>query len=145
VPSKHEVTRLKRELVILIVTVGRDGHPHAVPVWFWWYGESFLIYAVPGQKVRAIQANPNGRSRKMTSKYPDQPPQQSYCAHRRGGVASEDSGRDLHTRPEDEAPADDLRRVALRPDLAQRERRLAQKARHSRRKRERTPPSGAPE
>jgi PPOX class probable F420-dependent enzyme len=58
-PSKHEVTRLKRELIIWIVTVGRDGHPHAVPVWFWWDGESFLIYAVPGQKVRDIQANPN--------------------------------------------------------------------------------------
>jgi PPOX class probable F420-dependent enzyme len=58
-PSKHEVTRLKRELVIWIVTVGRDVHPHAVPVWFWWDGESFLIYAVPGQKVRDMQANPN--------------------------------------------------------------------------------------
>jgi PPOX class probable F420-dependent enzyme len=58
-PSKHEVTRLKRELVIWIVTVGRDGQPHAVPVWFWWDGESFLIYSVPGQKVRDIQANPN--------------------------------------------------------------------------------------
>jgi PPOX class probable F420-dependent enzyme len=58
-PSKHEVTRLKRELVIWIVTVGPDGHPHAVPVWFWWDGESFLIYSVPGQKVRDIQANPN--------------------------------------------------------------------------------------
>jgi PPOX class probable F420-dependent enzyme len=58
-PSKHEVARLKREVVIWIVTVGRDGSPHAVPVWFWWDGESFLIYAVPGQKVRDIQANPN--------------------------------------------------------------------------------------
>jgi len=58
-PSKHEVTRLKRELIIWIATVGRDGQPHVVPVWFWWDGESFLIYAVPGQKVRDIQANPN--------------------------------------------------------------------------------------
>ena len=58
-PSKHEVTRLKRELIIWIVTVGRDVHPHAVPVWFWWDGESFLIYAVLGQKVRDMQANPN--------------------------------------------------------------------------------------
>ena len=58
-PSKHEVTRLRRDLVIWIVTVGRGGHPHAVPVWFWWDGESFLIYAVPGQKVRDIQSNPN--------------------------------------------------------------------------------------
>jgi PPOX class probable F420-dependent enzyme len=58
VPSKHVVTRLKRELVIWIATAGRDGRPHAVPVWFWWDGKSFLIYSVPGQKVRDIQANP---------------------------------------------------------------------------------------
>jgi PPOX class probable F420-dependent enzyme len=59
VPAKHVVTRLKRDLVIWLATVGRDGRPHAVPVWFWWDGKSFLIYAVPGQKVRDIQANPN--------------------------------------------------------------------------------------
>jgi len=58
VPSKHVVTRLKRELVIWIATAGSDGRPHVVPVWFWWDGKSFLIYSVPGQKVRDIQANP---------------------------------------------------------------------------------------
>ena len=58
-PSKHVVTRLKRELVIWLATAGRDGVPHVVPVWFWWDGESILIYAVPGQKVRDIQSNPN--------------------------------------------------------------------------------------
>ena len=57
-PEKHVQTRLKRELVIWLATVGRDGSPHAVPVWFWWDGRSFLIYSVPGQKVRDIQANP---------------------------------------------------------------------------------------
>jgi PPOX class probable F420-dependent enzyme len=59
VPAKHVETRLKRELVIWIATAGRDGHPHVVPVWFWWDGKSILVYAVPGQKVRDIQANPN--------------------------------------------------------------------------------------
>jgi PPOX class probable F420-dependent enzyme len=59
VPDKHVLTRLKRELVIWLATVGRDGHPHVVPVWFWWDGKSFLIYAVPGQKVRDIEANSN--------------------------------------------------------------------------------------
>jgi len=59
VPSKHALTRLKRELVIWLATVGRDGHPHLVPVWFWWDGKAFLIYSVPGQKARDIQANPN--------------------------------------------------------------------------------------
>jgi PPOX class probable F420-dependent enzyme len=58
VPSKHVVTRLKRELVIWLATAGRDGHPHVVPVWFWWDGKSILIYAIPGQKVRDIQSNP---------------------------------------------------------------------------------------
>jgi PPOX class probable F420-dependent enzyme len=59
VPAKHVETRLKREPVIWIATVGRDGHPHVVPVWFLWDGKSILIYAVPGQKVRDIEANPN--------------------------------------------------------------------------------------
>ena len=58
-PSKHVQTRLKREVIIWIATVGRRDYPHVVPVWFWWDGESFLIYAVPGQKVRDIRANPN--------------------------------------------------------------------------------------
>jgi PPOX class probable F420-dependent enzyme len=59
VPSKHVQTRLKRELIIWLATVGRDGHAHVVPVWFWWDGESVLIYAIPGQKVRDIEANPH--------------------------------------------------------------------------------------
>jgi PPOX class probable F420-dependent enzyme len=59
VPSKHVQTRLKREVIIWIATVGRDDYPHVVPVWFCWDGKSFLIYAVPGQKVRDIRANPN--------------------------------------------------------------------------------------
>jgi PPOX class probable F420-dependent enzyme len=59
VPSKHAVTRLKRELVIWIATVSGDGRPHSVPVWFWWEGKSILIYSIPGQKVRDIQVNPS--------------------------------------------------------------------------------------
>jgi len=50
--------RLQKEIVIWLGTVGADGHPHAVPVWFLWDGQSFLIYSVPGQKVRDIEANP---------------------------------------------------------------------------------------
>jgi PPOX class probable F420-dependent enzyme len=59
VPDKRAQSRLKKDLVIWLATAGRDGRPHAVPVWFWWDGEAFLIYSVPGQKVRDIQANPN--------------------------------------------------------------------------------------
>lgn len=42
-----------------LVTAGPEGRPHAVPVWFLWDGASFLIYSVPGRKVRDIQANRN--------------------------------------------------------------------------------------
>ena len=56
-PDKHARSRLKKDLVIWLATCGPDGGPHAVPVWFWWDGKSFLIYSVPGQKVRDIEAN----------------------------------------------------------------------------------------
>lgn len=50
--------RLQKELIIWLGTVGADGTPHAVPVWFLWEGSSFLIYSLPGQKVRDVEANP---------------------------------------------------------------------------------------
>jgi nitroimidazol reductase NimA-like FMN-containing flavoprotein (pyridoxamine 5'-phosphate oxidase superfamily) len=40
-PDRHVQSRLKKEHVIWLATVGRDDRPHAVPVWFWWDGESF--------------------------------------------------------------------------------------------------------
>ncbi|MDQ2942762.1 MAG: TIGR03667 family PPOX class F420-dependent oxidoreductase [Candidatus Dormibacteraeota bacterium] len=58
-PGKTVQSRLKNDVIIWFATCGRDGHPHVVPVWFWWDGESFLIYSVPGQKVRDVGANPN--------------------------------------------------------------------------------------
>jgi PPOX class probable F420-dependent enzyme len=54
----HTRSRLKTENAIWIVTAGKDCRPHAVPVWFWWDGKTFLIYAVPGQKTRNIRENP---------------------------------------------------------------------------------------
>jgi PPOX class probable F420-dependent enzyme len=56
--GKRAQRRLEKEIVIWLATVGADGSPHAVPVWFWWDGASFLIYSVPGQKVKDIEANP---------------------------------------------------------------------------------------
>jgi PPOX class probable F420-dependent enzyme len=50
--------RLEKELIIWLATVGGDGKPHAVPVWFLWDGKTFLIYSLPGQKVNDIAANP---------------------------------------------------------------------------------------
>jgi PPOX class probable F420-dependent enzyme len=58
-PNQRVRRRLDSDVVIWLTTVGRDQRPHAVPVWFWWDGGSFLIYSVPGQKVRDLQANPN--------------------------------------------------------------------------------------
>lgn len=45
--------------MIWLATAGSDGRPHAVPVWFLWDGDSFLIYSIPGQKVRDIKRNRN--------------------------------------------------------------------------------------
>jgi PPOX class probable F420-dependent enzyme len=56
--DRHTQSRLKSELVIWLVTAGRDRRPQAVPVWFHWDGSSFLIYAVPGVKVRHVRENP---------------------------------------------------------------------------------------
>jgi PPOX class probable F420-dependent enzyme len=56
--GKRVQRRLEKELIIWLATCGSDGRPHAVPVWFSWDGKSFLIYSVPGQKVRDIEANP---------------------------------------------------------------------------------------
>jgi PPOX class probable F420-dependent enzyme len=57
--DRHTQSRLKKEQVIWIVTTGPDLRPQAVPVWFLWDGDSFLIYAQPGIKVRHVQANPH--------------------------------------------------------------------------------------
>lgn len=51
-------SRLKKDLVAWLGTVGADGTPHATLVWFLWDGKTFLVYSVPGQKVRDISGNP---------------------------------------------------------------------------------------
>ena len=56
--GKRVERRLNKEIVIWLATIGAEGRPHAVPVWFWWNGDSFLVYSVPGQKVKDIEANP---------------------------------------------------------------------------------------
>ncbi len=48
---------LENDVVVWLATAGPD-RPHAVPVWFWWDGASFLVYSIPGQKVREMEANP---------------------------------------------------------------------------------------
>jgi PPOX class probable F420-dependent enzyme len=51
--------RLRAELVAWLVTVGANGTPVPTPVWFWWDGETLLIYSQPDKpKLRHIAANP---------------------------------------------------------------------------------------
>lgn len=38
----------------------QDGLPQTSPVWFYWDGETFLIYSIPGKpKVQNVAQNPN--------------------------------------------------------------------------------------
>jgi PPOX class probable F420-dependent enzyme len=51
--------RLRSELVAWLVTVGPDGTPLPTPVWFWWDGETVLIYSQRDKpKLRHIADNP---------------------------------------------------------------------------------------
>jgi len=51
--------RLAEERIIWLTTVSPNGTPHPRPVWFWWDGETFLIYSQPDTfKLAHIEANP---------------------------------------------------------------------------------------
>jgi PPOX class probable F420-dependent enzyme len=52
--GKHIQSRLKREIVIWLATTNPNLRPLVVPVWFLFEDDKFLIYSVPGQKVRNI-------------------------------------------------------------------------------------------
>ena len=55
-PEMEEWLR-SRELAWLY-TVRPDGRPHSVPVWFFWEGETILIFSRPDtQKTRNLQQN----------------------------------------------------------------------------------------
>lgn len=46
---------MRKESVIWLVTVRKDIIPQPNPVWFWWNGESLLIFSQSsGQKIRNI-------------------------------------------------------------------------------------------
>jgi PPOX class probable F420-dependent enzyme len=52
--------RLAEERIIWLTTVSPGRVPHPRPVWFWWDGQTFLIYSKPGTfKLDHIEANPN--------------------------------------------------------------------------------------
>jgi PPOX class probable F420-dependent enzyme len=52
--------RLKSEQEIWLTTVDKTGTPQPRPVWFYWDGETFVIYSQPrAHKVKHIARNPN--------------------------------------------------------------------------------------
>ena len=51
--------RLRGEAVAWLVTVSSEGAPVPTPVWFWWDGETILVYSQRDKpKLRHIAANP---------------------------------------------------------------------------------------
>ncbi len=55
----HVAQRLGEDPIAWLGTVRPDGRPHLVPVWFFYDGESVLVYSEPdNQKVRNLRANP---------------------------------------------------------------------------------------
>ncbi len=51
--------RLRDDLVAWLVTVTPDGTPVPTPIWFWWDGETILVYSQPEKpKLRHIGNNP---------------------------------------------------------------------------------------
>ena len=57
--DRKKESRLKKDLVIWLCTVGAGSQPHATLVWYWWDCESLLVYSVPGVKTRDIEGNPH--------------------------------------------------------------------------------------
>lgn len=53
------LARLESEQIAWIGTTGRDGYPHAVPIWFLWHDGRALIFSEPRTaKVRNLQSDP---------------------------------------------------------------------------------------
>jgi PPOX class probable F420-dependent enzyme len=56
--GKHAEERLRSDKVAWLTTVGSDGRPYTVPVWFLWEGNSVLFFSQPNkQKVRNLHKN----------------------------------------------------------------------------------------
>jgi len=57
--GRHVEKRLNEDRIIWLTTVDSHGTPQPKPVWFWWDGETFLIYSKPNtHKLRHIARNP---------------------------------------------------------------------------------------
>lgn len=58
--ARNRIARLlETEAVVWLSTTRPDGLPHLVPVWFWWDGQSVLVFSKPeAVKVRSLRENP---------------------------------------------------------------------------------------
>ena len=56
--GQHAEQRLHSDKIAWLTTVGSDGRPYTVPVWFLWEGNSVLFFSQPHkQKVRNLRKN----------------------------------------------------------------------------------------
>jgi PPOX class probable F420-dependent enzyme len=57
--DRHTSERLSAEPVLWLGTVGHDGRPHDVPVWFAWHDPAILIFSMPKTaKARNLRRSP---------------------------------------------------------------------------------------
>jgi PPOX class probable F420-dependent enzyme len=55
----HTTRRLTDETIIWFGSTRPDGHPHQVPVWFWWRDPEIVVFSTPSaQKLRNIRHEP---------------------------------------------------------------------------------------
>ena len=56
--GQHAEQRLRTNSIGWLTTVGSDGRPYTVPVWFLWDGNTILIFSQPQkQKIRNLRKN----------------------------------------------------------------------------------------
>lgn len=57
--GRRAARRLEEERIIWLTTVDAEGMPQPRPVWFWWDGQTFLIYSQPNtHKLHHIARHP---------------------------------------------------------------------------------------
>lgn len=57
--GRRVLRRLANDEIIWLTTTSRDGTPQPRPLWFYWNGETILMFSRPdGYKVRHIQERP---------------------------------------------------------------------------------------
>ena len=56
--GQHAGQRSHTNIIGWLTTVGSDGRPYTVPVWFLWDGNAVLIFSQPRkQKIRNLRTN----------------------------------------------------------------------------------------